>query len=290
MSTFFQQYESYREAFETALNEYCRNMQYRPAILNDGMQYSLLCGGKRIRPILFLATLDMLGVNWQKEMNYAIALECIHTYSLIHDDLPAMDNDDFRRGRLSNHKQFGEANAILAGDALLNEAFTLLLQGAIDEPHRKSAEFLSRCAGADGMIGGQSLDLLCEKATDVGETELLTIYLKKTGKLIVAPLVMAAELAGVSVTSFQNFGENLGILFQLTDDLLDAKGDSNAMGKTTGKDLTQGKLTCAKVYGLEQSIRLVDRYVDCCHACLSDMSYDTDFLENIVQFVRTRNN
>lgn len=136
-------------------------MQYRPAILNDGMQYSLLCGGKRIRPILFLATLDMLGVNWQKEMNYAIALECIHTYSLIHDDLPAMDNDDFRRGRLSNHKQFGEANAILAGDALLNEAFTLLLQGAIDEPHRKSAEFLSRCAGADGMIGGQSLDLLC---------------------------------------------------------------------------------------------------------------------------------
>jgi len=287
---FWGQYEQYRSAFEEALERCCAKWDYRPRVLVDSMRYSLLGGGKRIRPVLFFATLDMLGMDWKRETECAVALECIHTYSLIHDDLPAMDNDDFRRGRPSNHKQFGEANAILAGDALLNEAFIMLIGISSDERHRRAAEVLARAAGADGMIGGQSLDLFCERNSEVGERELRAIYAKKTGKLIAAPILMAAEIADRNESELGRFGENLGVLFQLTDDILDLFGEQGKMGKTLGKDCAEDKLTCLKVYGTERSLRLTDEYADFCLDSLNRLSYDTSFLRNLVDYVRNRKN
>lgn len=289
VNTFYEKYDSYRNFFEGELLRYCQSMAYQPPVLKEGMQYSLLSGGKRIRPVLFFATLEALNVAWQNEFHYAIALECIHTYSLIHDDLPAMDNDDFRRGKLSNHKKFGEANAILAGDALLNEAYLLLLKGAIDEPHRRAAITLATYAGADGMIGGQSLDLLCEKRS-ADKNELQEIYKGKTGSLIAAPIVMAANIANVDHAPFLEFGINLGILFQMIDDILDVSGDSVSMGKTLGKDVAEDKLTCVKVYGLEQAKVLAARQAEVCVNYLNSMQIDTRFLKNIVDFVRNRKN
>lgn len=288
MKVFCEQYDEYLVWFENALKQYCDGMNYRPSVLSESMRYSLLSGGKRVRPVLFLAALDLLGVDWKGETDYAIAIECIHTYSLIHDDLPAMDNDDFRRGKPSSHKQFGEANAILAGDALLNEAFLILLSGAKDSGHLKAAEQLARAAGAAGMIGGQSFDLLSEKRSECGAEDLIELYRKKTGGLIVAPLVMATNIAGCDQDRLREFGENLGILFQLTDDLLDVNGDDRSVGKTLGKDTVENKLTCIKVYGLEQSLCLAEQYAAQCLKSLDGVDGDTGFLQNFVNYVRNR--
>ncbi|MDE6411819.1 MAG: polyprenyl synthetase family protein [Clostridia bacterium] len=187
MSDFLQKYKIYEGEFERALVKYCAEMNYQPSILTESMRYSLLLGGKRIRPVLFLSTLDAYGYDYQTEMNFALALECIHTYSLIHDDLPVMDNDDFRRGKPSSHRAFGEANAILAGDALLSLAFDLLLSDCGKSPrHLAAAQELSRAAGAEGMIAGQSADIYFTGG-NAGREELDFIYNNKTGKLLVAP-------------------------------------------------------------------------------------------------------
>ena len=159
---FSAQYEIYRAHFEEYLHKTCAGMAFEPKILTESMRYSLLSGGKRLRPVLFFSALETFGARFVGEEALAFAVECIHTYSLIHDDLPAMDNDDLRRGRPSNHKVFGEANAILAGDALLSYAFDILLSEAgRDGAHLRAAQILSKAAGAEGMVAGQSLDLLC---------------------------------------------------------------------------------------------------------------------------------
>lgn len=286
---FKERYDKYLEFFEKGLNAFCADMRFEPPVLTESMRYSLLSGGKRVRPVLFFAALELFGCPYKEELPLALALECIHTYSLIHDDLPAMDNDDFRRGRASNHKVFGEANAILAGDALLSLAFDLLLKNC-DGRRLHAARALSHAAGAEGMVAGQSADLLHTGDPAAGEAELTFIYANKTGKLITAPLVMAAEIAGRNQEEMRAFGAALGTLFQLTDDILDVKGESARMGKTLGKDEKENKLTCVRVYGLERAEALADECAEKCLSVLDKISGDTDFLRHFVAMVRTRNN
>ena len=285
---FKEKYNEYLSAVEQGLAEYAAAMHFLPPVLTESMRYSLLAGGKRIRPVLFYAALDALGQDYLQEKELAVAIECIHTYSLIHDDLPAMDNDDFRRGKFSNHRVFGEANAILAGDALLSYAFDLLLKAsARDQRHLMAAQRLSHAAGAEGMIAGQSADLLYS-GKEAGEKELLFIYENKTGRLISAPLEIAAVLADGNVEAAEAFGRNLGILFQLTDDILDEKGTDGRMGKTLGKDKIEDKLTCVKVFGMQKAEMLADEYVLKCRQALTALTEQTDFFEGIVSLVRGR--
>lgn len=290
MEKFEEKYREYQGFFEGELKGYCAKMKYFSKVLTESMRYSLLSGGKRVRPVLLFAALELFGKEYRDEVNLAIALEMVHTYSLIHDDLPAMDNDDFRRGNPSSHKVFGEANAILAGDALLNEAFVLLLQEAgRGEEVRRAAYHLARAAGAEGMVAGQSADLLYE-GKEVSGDELDFIYIHKTGKLIAAPVVMAAILAGADETLAEKFGLELGRLFQITDDLLDVKGDSARVGKTLGKDEQEDKATCVKVYGVERCELLADESAAKCLKLLDKFNGEPNFLRGMVDLVRSRDN
>ncbi len=286
---FSQKYDLYLNTFEGALKRFCADLDcFSP--LAEGMRYSLLSGGKRVRPVLFYATLDLLGLDYTAEQILAIALECIHTYSLIHDDLPAMDNDDYRRGVPSNHKIFGEANAILAGDGLLSLACSLAFsEAARDARHLAAGDYLFSAAGVKGMVAGQSADLLYTGKPG-GQEELSFIYEHKTSKLLAAPVVMAALLAGANPEAFEQFGMELGRLFQLTDDLLDVKGQSAVLGKSVGKDGKEDKLTCVKVYGLRESELLADRTAAKCRSLLDRIGGDTSFLKDLVTLVRERDN
>jgi len=284
-----ERYNEYAEEFNGVLKEFCNNLDCRPEILADSLRYSLELGGKRIRPVLTYSVGDLLGVERKKLSDFALAIELIHTYSLIHDDLPAMDNDDFRRGMPSNHKKFGEANAILAGDALLSEACSIALsESGRGETHRLAAKWLIDAAGAGGMIAGQSADILYENSDDSGEDALQFIYANKTGKLIAAPLVMAAILTGRNFTEMCAFGAELGVLFQMTDDILDVKGKSEDLGKTVGKDSAENKLTCVKLYGLKSAELRADLVAERCEAQLEGIAEDVSFLRQLVRFVRTR--
>ncbi len=286
--TFEEKYEEYRAHFEEYLSSACASMAFSPAILTESMRYSLLSGGKRVRPVLFFAALQAFGLDYHGEEGLAFALECIHTYSLIHDDLPAMDDDDMRRGRPSNHKVFGEANAILAGDALLSYAFDLLLaQAGRSRRHLSAARTLSKAAGAEGMVAGQSADLLYT-GKNGGEEELAFIYRNKTGRLMAAPVAMAADLAGRNRSEAEAFGLELGRLFQLTDDILDEVGESAALGKTTGKDAAEDKLTAVKIYGLQGARERAAASAALCERLLGEMEADGTFLSALVSHVLRR--
>ncbi len=284
---FTEKYHEYLSAVEQMLSEVAEGMEFSPAVLTESMRYSLLAGGKRIRPVLFFAGLDAFGLDYLQEKSLAAAIECIHTYSLIHDDLPAMDNDDFRRGKPSCHKVFGEDNAILAGDALLNLAFELCLTAKMDEGHLSAVKRLISAAGADGMIAGQSADILWSGRRG-GEGELLFIYRHKTGRLLSAPLEMAAILGGGNAEAVGSFGMDLGTLFQITDDLLDEKGSERRMGKTLGKDRLEDKLTCVKVLGLKRSEELADDYAARSMREIDVFPKNREFFEGIISLVRNR--
>ena len=289
MKDFWEQYHVYEREFEVALLASVGQMCYTPCILSDSMRYSLLLGGKRIRPILFLSTLDAYGYDYKRETEFALALEFIHTYSLIHDDLPAMDNDDFRRGQPSNHKAFGEGYAILAGDALLTYAFELALSACKKSArHIEAAAELARAAGPEGMILGQAADLFySHQEADAKKLDL--IYRNKTGKLLVAPIVMAGILAGGEVEKLRKFGEALGYLFQLTDDILDVKGNESVLGKKTGQDEKEDKLTCIKVFGLEEAEHIAKECAEKCHERLNQLKdVDPAFLHDLTDFVLKR--
>lgn len=240
-----------------------------PAHLCETMRYSLLAGGKRVRPVLLLAACEMLGGPLEEARVPAAALEMIHTYSLIHDDLPGMDDDDYRRGRLTNHKVYGVGHAILAGDGLLNYAYECLLENAAAYPenlrgHMLAAKTIANRAGVRGMIAGQSLDLLSEHMEPDAE-RLLYIHTHKTADLLTAPLLAAAYIAGASeeqIDALRRFGFCVGIAFQIDDDLLDVEGDAALLGKQTGMDAQRGKMTWPALVGVaaakERSARLWD--------------------------------
>ena len=238
-----------------------------------------------------LAVADVLGAPAKEVLPYALALEMIHTYSLIHDDLPAMDNDDFRRGKPSNHKVYGEANAVLAGDGLLNTAYSLCLDQCMKgEKFVLASKFLAECAGIFGMIAGQSADLyFSEKDRAVTEEDLVYIYEHKTGKLLLAPVAVASILSGNKFYfEFEQFGKYLGSLFQITDDILDVTGDFSTLGKSIGKDEEENKLTSVRLYGLDGAKIRADMYAKHCYTVLDGIDGNTAFLYDMITYVRNR--
>ncbi len=265
----------------------------RPARLHTAMRYSLEAGGKRLRPVLVLATADLCSLSRDPKapaatprcdpLPAAVAIECIHTYSLIHDDLPCMDNDDLRRGRPTAHKQFDEATALLAGDALLTHAFTLLATSYAATPALANAltRELADAAGSRRLIGGQMEDLLAEKKTDASAAELEFIHLNKTAAMIEASLVMGGLVGGASeaeIARLRTAGRHLGLAFQIVDDVLDATADSATLGKTAGKDAKAGKTTYVKLHGLDASRRMAGEHSEAAVAAFRQLSPTANFL------------
>lgn len=254
------------ESINAALERYLSTGDM-PKLMHEAMSYSVFAGGKRLRPRMCLAAAEMAGGSIEDAMPIACALEMIHTYSLIHDDLPCMDDDDYRRGRLSNHKVYGEANALLAGDGLLSLAFeTMLREGISKVAHApryyEAAQAVAHGAGVFGMVAGQWADLANENNPDADAETLTYIHRRKTGALITASIVSGAIVANAdesTVAALRSFGEHYGVLFQITDDILDVVGDAETVGKTLGKDAEQSKLTYPSLYGLEESRRMAER-------------------------------
>jgi len=243
---------------DAALDHYLPNEKERPQSIHGAMRYSVFAGGKRVRPVLVLAACEAVGGSIDKAMPVACAMEMIHTYSLIHDDLPAMDNDDFRRGRPTSHKVYGEAIAILAGDGLLTQSFKL-----ISDPHfaldldtavrLAVIHEIATCAGTYGMVGGQVVDMESEGKQDMDLPTVQYIHTHKTGALIKASAVVGALLGGaadVQLASIRRYGEAAGLAFQIADDILDIVGTTDEIGKDAGSDQARGKATYPAVMGL----------------------------------------
>jgi geranylgeranyl diphosphate synthase type II len=241
-----------------------------PAHLREAIRHSLLAPGKRLRPMLVLMASEACGYERQRAMPAACAVEMVHTYSLVHDDLPAMDDDDVRRGRPSCHAAFGEATAILAGDALLATAFEVLARDVSPaETAARCCAELGRAAGATALVGGQADDLAAENRS-LGIQELEHIHRRKTGALFRVSLRLGGIVSGASeeeLAALDDYGTKLGLAFQIVDDLLDLQGDAAAMGKRTGKDGSRGKLTFPGMLGVEESSRRAEQLID--DACLA---------------------
>lgn len=256
--------------------------------------YSLQAGGKRIRPVLLLLTLNMLNEDYHKGLQSALALEMIHTYSLIHDDLPAMDDDDYRRGKLTNHKVYGEWKAILAGDALLTKAFELVSNDDLieDNVKVKVLQRLSKASGHIGMVGGQTLDMQSENQT-VDLKTLESIHKAKTGALLTFAVMAAVDIAQVDQKTSHNlneFSEHLGLMFQIKDDLLDVYGDEKKIGKAVGSDESNNKSTYVSLFGKEGAEDKLEYHKNQALKCLNNISsqYQTSELIKIVDLFYNR--
>lgn len=280
-------YSKYLTYFNQSLDRTLQSLDdSAPSILKDAMSYATIDGGKRIRPILCFAMADILGIDYTKVTEYALAIEFIHSYSLVHDDLPCMDNDDYRRGKLSTHKKFGYANGVLTGDALLNFAFELCLSRAdITSCDVNATRIISSYAGYSGMIKGQILDLENECNPNIDEQVLYDIYINKTSKLLTAPLLVASAMANnLYFEQLKEFGFNLGIMFQITDDLLDEESDLATIGKTVHKDKEADKFTAIKVFGLENARKKAKEHYQICKNILSNIpnaQFLGEFLDRI---------
>ncbi|MBQ6997057.1 MAG: polyprenyl synthetase family protein [Oscillospiraceae bacterium] len=253
----------YREYVEKFMQDWYARFHDEPQKqLFEAMEYSLLAGGKRLRPIFAFEFCRICGADWQAAAPFAAAVEMIHTYSLIHDDLPSMDNDDLRRGRPTNHKVYGEAMAILAGDSLLTDAFAVAATAQLAQPQDMAfaISVLSECAGSLGMVGGQVLDI-CSEERECTEEEILNIQSRKTGALINAACVLGVIAAGGTeeqIDAAASFAGALGIAFQIRDDMLDVIGTRDEMGKGVGTDAE--KNTFVQLYGLQKCEELVQKY------------------------------
>lgn len=279
--------QNYKTVIDDWLLDYFKGHDGYNKIIYDAMAYSVNIGGKRIRPTLCLSTYSMYKKDFHKILPFAAAIEMIHTYSLIHDDLPCMDNDDLRRGKATNHKVFGEGIAVLAGDSLLNEAMNLLWDFVLDghKPNIYAAQLLSKASGCEGMIGGQVLDLLGEDRS-LKEEELLYMHRKKTGELIKASVLCGATLANAPKMDFmylEEYSEKLGLAFQVKDDLLDVLGDEKKLGKKTNSDENNHKTTFISLYGIEECKKICMQLTNDCIRALKKIEADTTNLQNIAE-------
>ena len=282
-------YGDYRQAVEEYLNGLFADKPHW-ADLYESMRYSLLAGGKRIRPVLTLEFARLAGMDWKKAVPVACALELVHTYSLIHDDLPCMDNDDLRRGKPTNHKIFGETMAVLAGDALQPEAFRLILTAPGIAPAERAAcaLILAQAAGADGMVAGQILDTLHAPKT---EEELKEVDHLKTGAMIAGACKLGVAAAGGSselLAAAEEYGYQLGLAFQIRDDMLDVIGNVDEFGKPIGSDKEEGKVTYVDLFGIEGCGKKV---LDCTAAAKAAVApFDADgFLRSLADSLAERN-
>ena len=282
-------YDDYKRIIDEHLLDFIPNIDNKSISLYEAMKYSLTAGGKRLRPVLLLAACDFAGGDIREALPYACAVEYIHTYSLIHDDLPAMDNDDLRRGQPTNHKVFGEGMAILAGDALLTDAFSVASFAQLPDPGQMgyAISVLAQCAGSLGMVGGQALDILSQDRI-LSEQEVTDIQTRKTGALINAACVLGVISAGGSEEQVQAagmFAGALGLAFQIRDDMLDVIGSREEMGKGVGTD--SEKNTFVRLYGLEQCEALVQKYTRFAVSRL-DTFEDHDFMAALAESLTDR--
>lgn len=266
-------------------------------VIYESMRYSLLAGGKRIRPVLMMAVGELLGVDQDIVMPFACALEMIHTYSLIHDDLPAMDDDVLRRGKDTNHVVYGEDIAILAGDGLLNMAYEVMSEALIDMEDKQAGAYMmsgvAACSGVSGMVGGQVIDLQSEGQV-ISKDTLLRMHTMKTGALMKAACTTPALFFKGKNTSDEDFNlmcdfaRNLGLAFQIKDDILDVKGDEAVLGKSIGKDKNNEKTTFLTFYTIEECESLLDKYTNAALSALEKYGAKADFLRDICVYLVKR--
>lgn len=262
-------------------------------IIYEAMRYSVFAGGKRLRPVLMMSVCEICGGDIDEVIPFACALEMIHTYSLIHDDLPAMDNDDLRRGMPTSHIKFGEAIAVLAGDALLNKAFEIAsaYNGKYPSRAMRAVNMLAHSSGTEGMIGGQVVDIQSENK-DITVKELEYLHLNKTGAIIRSACTVGAVMAGAdeeAVRAADTYAANLGIAFQIQDDILDVEGDEKTLGKPIGSDAEEGKNTYVKLVGMEKSKELERLYTAKAKDALCVFGEKADFLIELTEYLTGRN-
>ena len=289
---FLQELETKIVDVNKALKKYLEEKDNPQATIYKAMNYSLHAGGKRIRPVLTLACTELMGGEAEKAMPFACALEMIHTYSLIHDDLPCMDDDDLRRGKPTNHKAFGEAIAVLAGDGLLNMAYETILKQSQLTPNMTLAAMsvIAESAGVEGMVGGQVIDLESEGKT-IDSITLMTMHMNKTAALIMASAKVGALLGGGGrddLLAVEEFARYLGIAFQIKDDILDVSGNTDSLGKSTGSDTENAKSTFVSIYGLEQSEKMLTDYTQKAIESLLPYGTKAEFLINLSNFLLDR--
>ncbi|MBW2520707.1 MAG: polyprenyl synthetase family protein [Deltaproteobacteria bacterium] len=284
------------DRIDQALQQYLPEESVLPQSLHKAMRYSIFAGGKRLRPILAIASCEAVSGNPDHVLPAACALEMIHTYSLIHDDLPAMDDDDFRRGRPTNHKVFGEANAILAGDALLTEAFRLLADPRYTQADPQTVlqviEIAARSAGSQGMVGGQAVDMESE-GSQIDFPTLEYIHTHKTGALILASVQIGGLLGGAEkgqLACLTRYGEAVGLAFQIADDILDVTGDQTELGKGVGSDQARGKATYPAFMGLREARNRANELCTLAIDSLVEMGEGADPLRLIARYIIDRSN
>lgn len=279
---------------EKVLKEYMPKEEGYQKTVIEAMNYSLSAGGKRLRPILTLEACKIVGGNEDEAIPFAIAIEMIHTYSLIHDDLPALDNDDLRRGRPTNHKVYGEAMGILAGDALLNYAFEVMLAGSINkenpEKYLKAINEIAKGAGIYGMIGGQVVDVESENK-QIEKEKLDYIHMNKTAAMMVGCMRAGATIGGANSEQMEEitkYAKNIGLSFQIVDDILDIVGDEAKLGKKVGSDIENHKSTYPSLSGLDKSKEIAHNLIDEAKKSIEKLSDDVDFLKGLAEYIIDR--
>lgn len=292
--TFQAEFEQKISEVNSYLDKYLSQKDIEIKSILDSMRYSVFAGGKRIRPVLMMAAYELFDGNSKKIMPFACALEMIHTYSLIHDDLPAMDNSDLRRGQKTNHIVYGEALAVLAGDALLNYAFETMLTAKDIEPSKvlEASLYIAKCSGVNGMIGGQVIDIESEDKV-IDKDTLYALHTKKTAALIRTALICGAICAGADendIKKLEEYAINLGLAFQIKDDILDIEGDSKILGKPTGGDKELNKNTYVSLYGLDEAKVLLNKHTESAKKLLASFGERAEFLLGLTDYLLNRNN
>lgn len=281
-----------KQEVEYWLQSYFQNKGSYNRKIYDAMAYSITVGGKRIRPVLCLLIYNIYESDYHRAMPVAAALEMIHTYSLIHDDLPCMDNDDLRRGKPTNHKVFGEGLAVLAGDGLLNEAMSILMEYSLHNSKEalKASALIAEASGSEGMIGGQVVDILSE-GKSIPKEQLFYMHSKKTGALIKAAILSGAILGKApegDLDKLNEYGEKLGLAFQIKDDILDVIGDTNTLGKKTKSDDSNNKTTFVTTFGLESCKEMCENLTEECIKLLESIDKNTKELKELTLFLLRR--
>ncbi len=286
--------ENFSEQFNAQLDRFFAKPDGAEKRVIEAMEYSVKAGGKRLRPFLVYNCAKMFGLSFEDAIDVGVSLEMLHTYSLIHDDLPAMDNDDFRRGKPTCHKQFDEATAIIAGDGLLTKAFEVIADAKLsDEKKCKLVKLLANAAGAyDGMVAGQMLDLYAEKNPQKDENLIARIEKMKTGRLLKYAIEAGAVLGNASAEETQallKYATNIGMTFQISDDILDYQGDAKLVGKTLRKDKEQGKVTFVTLYGLEKAKQMEQDLTEQAKQSLDMFGEKATILKELADFIIQRN-
>ena len=293
---FKEELKAYADVVNNELNKYAIKTECPEQILNESMTYSLLAGGKRLRPILIMASYNLFKDNTEYVYKFAVAMEMIHTFSLIHDDLPAIDNDDYRRGNLTNHKKFNEATAILAGDGLLNRAYHILIEDIAstvdpEEKERKITALYEVSYSVDRMLAGEYVDTEYE-GKQISSEYLEYMHENKTGAIIKASVKIGAILAGASQEDIEKLGdyaEKIGLAFQIRDDILSEVGNQALLGKPVGNDRERGKCTYVTKYGLSKAEEMLENITNEAVDILNNYNKNNEFLIELAKYISTRN-